>query len=62
MPRFAAEVEFRFECESQEAVGAALRRLSDAAESVGFDLKRGRSFPPPPRTRTTIPGGPATFR
>jgi len=48
MPRFAAEVEFRFECESQEAAGAELRRLSEAAERVGFELKRGKVVPAPP--------------
>ena len=48
MPRFSAEVEFRFECESQEAAGAALRRLSEAAEHVGFELKRGKVVPAPP--------------
>ena len=48
MPTFVAEVEFRFECESQEAAGAALRRLSEAAETVGFDLRRGKVVPAPP--------------
>ena len=48
MPRFTAELEFRFECESQEAAGAALRRLSEAAERVGFELRRGKVVPAPP--------------
>jgi hypothetical protein len=48
MPTFVAEVEFRFDCESQEAAGAALRRLSGAAERVGFALKRGTVVPAPP--------------
>jgi hypothetical protein len=48
MPTFLAEVELRFECDSQEAAGAALRRLSEAAQAAGFDLKRGRVVPAPP--------------
>ncbi|HET9214194.1 MAG TPA: hypothetical protein VFN93_05530 [Gaiellaceae bacterium] len=48
MATFLAEVELLFECESQEAAGAALRRLSEAAQSAGFDLKRGRVVPAPP--------------
>jgi hypothetical protein len=48
MPTFVAEVEFRFECERQEAAGTALRRLSEAAERVGFELKRGTVVPAPP--------------
>jgi hypothetical protein len=34
MPRFLAEVEFTFEAESLDAVGAELKRLSQAAEAV----------------------------
>lgn len=48
MPRSVAEVEFRFECESQEAAGAALHRLFEAAQTVGFDLQRGQVVPAPP--------------
>lgn len=48
MPTFVAEVEFRFECEGQVAAGAALRRLSGAAERVGFELQRGTVVPAPP--------------
>lgn len=59
MATFLAEVELLFECESQEAAGAALRRLSEAAQSAGFHLKRGRVVPAPPeddpRGRATSP-------
>jgi hypothetical protein len=42
VPKYAAEVEFRFECESEEAVGGALRRLSQVADDAGFEMKRGK--------------------
>jgi hypothetical protein len=42
MPRFVAELEFRFECDSLEAVPAELRRLSQVAAEAGFELKRGK--------------------
>ena len=45
MPPFNAEVVFRFEAESIEAAGAELRRLALAAQSVGFELERGRVEP-----------------
>jgi hypothetical protein len=41
MPTFLASVEFRFECESVRAAGAALRRLQEAAQAAGFELVRG---------------------
>jgi len=61
MPTFLAEVEFRFECESQEAAGAALRRLSGAAERAGFELKRGTVVPASP-DEDEGPVGPTTCR
>jgi hypothetical protein len=48
MARFIAEVSFRFESESVETAGAEVRRLSDAAENVGFELVRGKVTPSPP--------------
>jgi hypothetical protein len=42
MPAFNAEVVFRFEAESIEAAGAELRRLAQAAQTVGFELRQGR--------------------
>lgn len=45
MSKYVAEVELTFECESLEAVGAALRRLSRAAESAGFDVTKGKVAP-----------------
>jgi hypothetical protein len=48
MPRFLAEVSFHFESESVQTAGADLRRLSQAAQEVGFDLKRGKVSEAPP--------------
>jgi hypothetical protein len=48
MARFIAEGSFRFESESVETAGADLRRLSAAAQDVGFDLVRGKVTPAPP--------------
>jgi len=48
VPRFAAEVEFTFEADSFEAVGAELRRLSQVAQKAGFDMRRGTIIPTPP--------------
>jgi hypothetical protein len=45
MPPFNAEAVFRFEAESVEAAGAELRRLAEAARTVGFELERGRVEP-----------------
>jgi hypothetical protein len=42
MPRFLAEVSFHFESESLQTAGAGLQRLSQAAQEVGFDLRRGK--------------------
>jgi hypothetical protein len=47
VPTFVAEVEFTFESEG-DAVGAALRRLQQAARDAGFDLVRGKAAPAPP--------------
>ena len=43
MPKF----EFRFECANLEAAGAELRRLARTAQSVGFEMKRGKVVPAP---------------
>jgi hypothetical protein len=48
MPRFLAEVSFQFQSESVQTAGADLRRLSEAAQEVGFDLKRGKLTQAPP--------------
>jgi hypothetical protein len=45
MPRFVAEVEFTFEADSLESVGAELRRLSQAAQDAGFEMRRGKAEP-----------------
>ncbi|HSK16780.1 MAG TPA: hypothetical protein VK915_11505 [Gaiellaceae bacterium] len=45
MSKYVAELELTFECESLEAVGAVLRRLSRAAESAGFDVRKGKAAP-----------------
>lgn len=57
MPRFVAEVEFTFEAESLEAVGAELRRLSQAAGDAGFEMRRGRAVPAPPADDDAGPTG-----
>jgi hypothetical protein len=48
VPRFLAEVSFHFESETQMTVGADLRRLSQAAQEVGFQLKRSKVTEAPP--------------
>ena len=45
MPLFDARVEFRFEAESLEAGKRAIRRLTEAARAVGFDVIRGQVEP-----------------
>jgi hypothetical protein len=45
VPKFSANVEFRFDCESVEAASTALRRLQEAAQGAGFDLVRGTVTP-----------------
>ena len=47
MPKFFADVRVRFEAESLEAAGGALRRLAQAAQSAGFDLLDGKVTPAP---------------
>lgn len=51
MPRFIAEVSFRFEAESLETAGAEISRLQQAAMAVGFELKRGRVTNAPPQDK-----------
>jgi hypothetical protein len=48
MPRFVAEVEFTFECDTMEGVGAELMRLRRAAEEAGFEMRGGKAAPAPP--------------
>jgi hypothetical protein len=48
MARFLAEVSFLFDSESVQTAGADLRRLSEAAQEVGFELKRGKVTEAPP--------------
>jgi hypothetical protein len=48
MARFLAEVSFHFDSDSVQTAGADLRRLSEAAQQVGFDLKRGNVTEAPP--------------
>ncbi len=38
MERFTAEVKFSFEADTIETAGAQLRRLTEAATRVGFDM------------------------
>ena len=57
MPRFLAEVEFTFEADSLEAVGAELRRLSKAASDAGFEMRRGKAGPAPPEEDDSGPTG-----
>jgi hypothetical protein len=48
MPRFDAEVWFRFSSESISTAGVDLQRLKAAAESAGFELKGGNVTAAPP--------------
>ncbi len=48
MPRFDAEVWFRFSSESISTAGADLQRLKAAAESAGFELRGAKVTPAPP--------------
>jgi hypothetical protein len=57
MPRFLAEVEFRFECDRLEAASAELRRLQQVAQDAGFDLIRARTTPAPPEEDDSGPTG-----
>ena len=45
MERFTAEVKFSFDAETIETAGAKLRRLAEAATSVGFDMTQGVVVP-----------------
>ena len=47
--KFLAEVSFRFEAESAENAGAAIRRLMQAAEVVGFELETATVNPAEPK-------------
>jgi hypothetical protein len=48
MPRFDAEVWFRFSSESISTAGVDLQRLKAAAEGAGFELKGGKVTAGPP--------------
>jgi hypothetical protein len=50
LPTFVAHVEFHVAAESVEAGGKRLRELATAADSVGFEMIRGRVEPAPPST------------
>jgi hypothetical protein len=52
---FRAEVVFDFEADSLEAAGQHLRRLQEAAEAVGFELKNARVVPRPPEQSANSP-------
>jgi hypothetical protein len=58
MPKYVAEVELTFESE-QEGVGAAFRRLQQAAKEAGFELRRGKASPAPPEDDE--PSGPTRY-
>jgi hypothetical protein len=60
VPKFAAEVEFRFESTSLETAGAALRRLREVAETAGFQLKRAKVAPDEEDTSRGTAYGPLT--
>jgi hypothetical protein len=62
MAGFIAELSFRFESESVETAGAELRRLSDAAQGVGFDVVRGKVTPAPLMRIKTEAARRITFR
>jgi hypothetical protein len=47
-PLFLVEASFRFRSESLEKAGGEIRRLAKAAESAGFELRRGRVTEAPP--------------
>ena len=47
---FIARVEFRFEADGVDAAGRRLHDLSTAAAAVGFEVKRGRVEPAPPKS------------
>jgi hypothetical protein len=44
---FFADVRLRFEAESAEAAGGALRRLEQVARDAGFELREGKVTPVP---------------
>jgi hypothetical protein len=45
MERFSATVEFEFENDSLDTVGARLRTLARIARDAGFELKRSKVEP-----------------
>ena len=47
METFVAEVRQHFEAESVEAAGGALRRLTEVARTVGFDVRDAKVTPAP---------------
>lgn len=47
MEAFFADVRLRFEAESLEAAGRALRRLQQVAQGAGFELREGKVTPAP---------------
>jgi hypothetical protein len=47
VPPFFADVRLRFDAESLEAAGGSLRRLAQAAQSVGFDVMNAEVTPAP---------------
>jgi hypothetical protein len=46
--RFLANVELYFESDSLSTVGADLRRFAQAAQEVGFEMRRGSATEAPP--------------
>jgi hypothetical protein len=51
MEEFIAEIRVRFQAESVASAGASLRRLSEAAHAVGFDLESGKVYSAPPKSK-----------
>ena len=47
MPSFIAHLEFRFSADDIESAGRRLRELANVADSIGFEMGRGRVEPGP---------------
>lgn len=45
MPRFEVEAVLSIEADGIEALGGALRRLTDAASAAGFELQSAKATP-----------------
>lgn len=66
MERFIAEVKLSFDAPDLRSGGDALRRLRDAAQTAGFELRGGRVRPATPDDEVTsnssyVPRDPADW-